>query len=54
MGTISYSEDGGRGGVGKMMGDEGPESRDFILVNKGLHGRGGKRIDREGSRGMPM
>ena len=54
LGTISYSKDGGRGAVGKMMGDEGPESRDFILRNKGLHGRGGKQIDREGSRGMTM
>ena len=39
--------------MGKRMGDEGPESRDFILRNKGLHGRGGKGLDREGSRGMP-
>ena len=53
LGTISYSEDGGHGAVGKKMGDEGPESRDFILRNKGLHGRGGKGLDREGSRGMP-
>lgn len=42
LGTISYSKDGGHGAVGNMMGDEGPESSDFILRNKGLHGRGGK------------